>query len=585
MKKRAKQVLVLALALSMLAGLSVGCKKDDDSSQADSGNASNQSTEQSSQADSTPDNGEIVTIQFYGGGANPSSTYYEWQQEYFEENLGLRVETIVSDKEKLQPMLAAGNLPDLGLYAVDGDPTQAIEGGHVMDLTDYEDQIPNYTEKHPQSVQYSKDYKSAGTGKLYAIITQIGIYNAYPMDVGCYAANIRWDIYEKAGKPEVTDMYTFLDALKKMQEVYPETEDGQKTYAMGFYPSWDGTHMSNAARYTAVMGISGQVVGYNQYSIIEDKIMPMIEKGSYYYESLKWMSTANRMGLIDPDSMTQTYEITQAKTKDSGQYLASMTGNYCDGYNTNERVNGDDPSGFMPLIWDGQHPVVNGETVIGGDTNNPLFVSSTTKELEACLRFVNMMFDEDALMVMYGGPQGELWDIVDGKYVLTDAADAFQQTGSHTFATGESSSDWWGCWGLASATKNSKYNSEFRISDQAEYTERKIENNKIVDMYEEYYGYRRPIQVWTEKDLLCYEPEWRRLIETMPADLQDIQNNVKGIVCEYSWKIVMTAKDDSEIDSMFDEMKAQCDALGIQQIVDWGKNQIETAKANIGKYE
>ncbi len=106
-----------------------------------------------------------------------------------------------------------------------------------------------------------------------------------------------------------------------------------------------------------------------------------------------------------------------------------------------------------------------------------------------------------------------------------------------------------------------------------------------MDMYEEYYGYRRPIQVWTEKDLLCYEPEWRRLIETMPADLQDIQNNVKGIVCEYSWKIVMTAKDDSEIDSMFDEMKAQCDALGIQQIVDWGKNQIETAKANIGKYE
>ena len=279
MKKRAKQVLVLALALSMLAGLSVGCKKDDNSSTADS-NASNQSSNQSSEADSTPSTGEIVTIQFYSGGVNPSSTYYEWQQQYFEENLGLRVEAIVADKEKLQPMLAAGNLPDLGKYAVDGDPTQAIEGGHVMDLTDYEDQIPNYTEKHPQSVQYSKDYKSAGTGKLYAIITQIGIYNSYPMDVGCYAANIRWDIYEKAGKPEVTDMYSYLDALKKMQEVYPETEDGQKTYAMGFYPSWDGTHMSNVGRYTAVMGISGTVVGYNQYNILEDKIMPMIEKGS-----------------------------------------------------------------------------------------------------------------------------------------------------------------------------------------------------------------------------------------------------------------------------------------------------------------
>ena len=58
-----------------------------------------------------------------------------------------------------------------------------------------------------------------------------------------------------------------------------------------------------------------------------------------------------------------------------------------------------------------------------------------------------MMFDEDALMVMYGGPQGELWDIVDGEYVLTDAVDDFLATGSHTFGTGESSSDWWGCLG------------------------------------------------------------------------------------------------------------------------------------------
>ena len=584
MRKRAKQVLVLALALSMLAGLSMGCKKDDNSSTADS-STSNQSSNQSSEADSTPSTGEIATIQFYSGGVNPSSTYYEWQQQYFEENLGLRVEAIVADKEKLQPMLAAGNLPDLGKYAVDGDPTQAIEGGHVMDLTDYEDQIPNYTEKYPQSVQYSKDYKSAGTGKLYAIITQIGTYNSYSMDVGCYAANIRWDIYEKAGKPEVTDMYSYLDALKKMQEVYPQTEDGQTVYAMGFYPSWDGNHMSNAAKYLTVMGVSDANIGYNQYNIAEDKIEAMIEKGSSYYEALKWMSTANRMGLVDPDSMTQTYEISQAKIVDSGQYLTAMYGNYYSGYNTDEHVNGDEPSGFMPLIWDGQHPVVAGDTLIGGDTNNPVFVSSTTKELDACLRFINMMFDEDALMVMYGGPQGELWDIVDGEYVLTDAVDDFLATGSHTFGTGESSSDWWGAWGLMAATKTSKYGAPLRISDNPEYTEKNIADNKVVDMYEEYYGYRRPIQVWTEKDLICYQPEWNKLIEAMPSDLQDIQSNVKSVVCEYSWKIVMTAKDDAEIDSMFDEMKTQCDALGLQQIVDWGKSQIETAMTNGAKYE
>ena len=135
------------------------------------------------------------------------------------------------------------------------------------------------------------------------------------------------------------------------------------------------------------------------------------------------------------------------------------------------------------------------------------------------------------------------------------------------------------------ATKTSKYGAPLRISDNPEYTEKNIANNKVVDMYEEYYGYRRPIQVWTEKDLICYQPEWKKLIESMPSDLQDIQSNVKSVVCEYSWKIVMNAKDDAEIDSMFDEMKTQCDALGLQQIVDWGKSQIETAMTNGAKYE
>ena len=70
-----------------------------------------------------------------------------------------------------------------------------------------------------------------------------------PMDVGCYAANIRWDIYEKAGKPEVTDMYSYLDALKKMQEVYPADggwPDGHTPWA--FIPAGMETYMSNAAK-------------------------------------------------------------------------------------------------------------------------------------------------------------------------------------------------------------------------------------------------------------------------------------------------------------------------------------------------
>ena len=88
----------------------------------------------------------------------------------------MNVTILPGDAEKLQTMLSAGNLPDMGMYAVNGSLSQAIQGGHLMDLTPYEKDISNYTEKWPQSVQYSKDYLNNGTGKLYGLIGQLGVY-------------------------------------------------------------------------------------------------------------------------------------------------------------------------------------------------------------------------------------------------------------------------------------------------------------------------------------------------------------------------------------------------------------------------
>ena len=582
MKKLIKRLLTAAMAACLTATAFAGCQQQ-------SGESSSGSTGDSSAAGgaSSGGSGEIVTIDFYGFGQNPSNTYFKWQQDYFAEKIGVNVTIIPADNEKLQTMLSAGNLPDMGTYAVNGDLSQAIQGGHLMDLTPYEDKIPAYTEKWPESVQFSKDYKSAGTGKLYGLIGQLGTYNAYALDVGTYAVKVRWDIYEKAGCPEVTDMYSLLDAAEKMKEVYPKTADGLETYMFGNFPSWDGLTMSNTGRYQNVMGVMTNNIGYNNYDLVNDKIDPILSKDGSYYQALKWMATANQRGLLDPDSMTQTYDNTQAKYKESEQYYIALPGNFVEGYNTDANNNAEEPKGLMPLIWDGQYPVTQAKTTkIGGNATNPYSISSTTEKLDACLKFCNLLFDEEAMMVMYGGPQGELWDIKDGEYVLTDGADTFRNTGSYTFSTGESSSDWWGNWGLASATSPYKYpNATFRISDSLMYAEKGIEKNKIYDMYEEFYGKRRPIEVLEEYDAIYYIPEWTKLIETIPSELEDIQNNVKSVVTQYSWQIVTTAKNDAEVESMFDEMVSQCEALGVQQVVEWGQDQINKAKEAIKKYE
>ena len=558
--------------------------------QQQSGESSSGSTGDSSAAggaSSGGGTGEIETIEFYGFGQNPSNAFFQWQQDYFAEKIGVNVTIIPADNEKLQTMLSAGNLPDMGTYAVNGDLSQAIQGGHLMDLTPYEDKIPAYTEKWPESVQFSKDYKSAGTGKLYGLIGQLGVYNAYAMDTGTYAVKVRWDIYEKAGKPEVTDMYSLLEAAKKMKEVYPKTADGLETYMFGNFPSWDGLTMSNTGRYQNVTGIMTTNIGYNFYDMVNDKIDPILSKDGSYYQALKWMATANQMGLVDPDSMTQTYDNTQAKYRESEQYFVALPGNYVDAFNTEEHNNAEDPKGFMPLVWKGQAVVTAAKsTKIGGNANKPYSISADTKKLDACLKFANLLFDEEAMMNMYGGPQGELWDIKDGKYVLTEKADSFRTTGSHTFSTNETAKDWWGDWGIASSSAPSKYpDAPFRITDNLSYVEKRIENNKIYDMYEKVYGKRRPIQVFEDYDAIYYNPDWTKLIETMPTELEDIQNNVKGVVTQYSWQIVMNAKNDAEVEKMFDQMVSECEALGVKEVVDWGVDQINKAKEAFKKYE
>ena len=559
----------------VLAALT-GCQKGDTaSSSEESGSGTSQNGEE-------PASNEIVTIEFYGFNQNPSHTFFQWQQDYFAEKINVNVDIIPGDNEKLQTMLSSGDLPDMGMYAVNGSLSQAIKGGHLMDLTSYEDQIPNYTEKWPESVQYSKEYQSDGTGKLYGLITQLGDYNAFAMDTGTYAMNVRWDIYEKAGRPKVTDMYSFLDAAVQMKEVYPKTEDGLETYMIGLFPDNGALLISPTTKYLEVNGIA-RINQTTVYDVVNDKPEYIFEKGGSYYQALKWLATANQMGLLDPDSMTQNYDMSQAKIKESEQYYTCMVGNYCDGYNTSEKVNGENPKGFLPLIWEGLHPVVYKDTKIG---ENPYAISAKTDKLDACLKFANLIYDEDAVMNMQGGPQGELWDIIDGKYVLTDEAETFRMTGVHKFGTGEEASDWWGYWGLQASSCHSKYpNATFRITDSIAWADKKIENSKIHDMYEEYYGERRPIEVWKKYDALCYQPGWKKLIETMPSELEDIQNNAKGIIEPLQWQAIMTTQNDNEFDELFDEIMKQAEELNVKSVYDWTADQIVKAKQAFKNFE
>ena len=46
---------------------------------------------------------------------------------------------------------------------------------------------------------------------------------------------VRWDLYKEIGSPEIKNDDDYVEALKKMKEIYPETEDGLPVYALSAY--------------------------------------------------------------------------------------------------------------------------------------------------------------------------------------------------------------------------------------------------------------------------------------------------------------------------------------------------------------
>ncbi len=526
---------------------------------------------------------EVVTIEYYGMQNNRNSMD-GFMNDYLEEKIGVRVDVIPWDNDKTQALLASGDLPDIGRYYVNGSFAPVMRTGLVMDLSDYTDKFPNLTENWPLAVQFAREVICEGEG-LYCVPLEIGDYNSYPIDTGTYQIQLRWDVYEAIGAPEINNTDDLIDVMKQMMEYMPEAEDGTKTWGLAAFPEWDGSNqMSSAGKIAAISGVQLNVgSSLMEYDIRNDVLRPMIDKESTYIEGVKFLFDCQQAGVLDPDSVTQTYNATQAKLK-SGAVMCVMSGNYVDVYNSDAHGNGENPSGYLPLVNDWIYSTCNGPQQIGGSNTSTIAVSASTDKLDACLAFINEMYDEHTMLTMYNGPQGETWDVVDGKLVSLEGFENILATGSHTLASGEvlQSGQWWAAWGWTNDTLTS-YGEPAR---QSEWSSTALANTstKIFDMWRKTTGYQLPIEAYKEKGTITYNALATRFMPSLDDDSSMIRTSVGEIVVAESWKMVY-AQDEEEFWSIFDGMREKCEALGIGLLEESCAEKWAAAKAAAAPYE
>ncbi len=573
MKHLGKRVAALgltgAMALSMAA-----CGGSSDSTTASA------SPEQASTATSTSgDSGEVTTITLYPRDANLSSGVVTgYVGDYFASK-GVAVDVWAYSDEKTNAILASGDMPDIMYVPVKNLDTM-IQAGMLLNLDDYLDQMPHVQqfEELQTALNYVREYRSAGTGSVYCMpinvgenVTKYNLFDSTERD----ALKLRWDVYEEIGAPEMNSMEDVLDVMEQMVAAHPE-EDGAATYGTVLNTGSDSKRWECISMWYLTQGYRADELAYLLESNMETgECSSILSTDSMYYKGLKWYNEAYKRGLLDPDSINSDRSTQSPKIKNK---LAMVPTGTLPGWSPD----------YLEYYIPGTKLHYNSNSPYG-DSNTVLAINANTTNLEACLKFIDTMADPDTGIYTSMGPEGDFWYVDDqNNAFLSDKAKEYAKNNhdftGYTLENGESLALWNTPFIFNTGVKTSFGDGKGgkrvnRSSGWDEYADIQSSNANF-QAWQKTMGYDSFQDLLADKDAFITSSDLDNItpFESLPDDnMQLTIDAIKDKVVTASWKMVY-AEDDATFDSLWNQMVADCEGLGAEDIIAWRQADIENAK-------
>lgn len=581
MKKRVYRTISVILMLAMLVVLSA-CGQNKEAGESTAA----KSTASTSTATTEP----VPVVQLDVFSASTASVsaagVYDdtWWGKMLKEKIGVSLNILPSGdqaQEKLQALMAGGELPDIVIFNSTKDLQNAIRGNMLVNLDENMDKLPNVTMNVSTALQYYRDNVSNDTGKVYGIPNGVG-----PAELGTepnWGPYIRWDLYKKAGSPEINTFDDYLTVLKKMQEVEPKSKDGKNTYGITLWKDWDNYSMFLATENGPTMGIDcGDQLGqlpFLQVDFTNGKTANTLDKDSQYIQALKFYYKANQMGLVDPDSLTQTYDAAKAKLVEGRIFLGTWSW-FTDAYNTTENTQAEVPKGFAAVLPASTKMLIAGENNIGNSA--PIAIGAATKNLDACLKYVDFMYSTDGLQMLYNGEEGTTWNMgSDGKPTLTEDGWKYVNDMNLELPAGGKWGDGTrvlGFNGLSLAFINPKTKEPINYQIWESTKKYNIKNQtKLQQDWTSATGYQYTIDYVKAKNIYTEMPLAKSLITPMTDEISSTAARIGDIVKANSWKMIF-AKNDAEFESLYNDMITKAEGLGLKAVYEsslagWSKAQ------------
>jgi putative aldouronate transport system substrate-binding protein len=370
---------------------------------------------------------ELPTLLTFGATQQFQTTPIEWNETEIFSKLfkmaNVEIDYYYYTRDNFKILLASQDLPDFAYSQAKDTLDSIVSSKLALDMWPLlEKYAPNMLNRvYEERNELVREFKGGDNKALYFIAPAIGRH----LTRGGYHSprgySVRWDYYKELGCPEITDDDAYIDILAAMVKNHPQTPQGKKTYAIGLSESF--TNWRTRAAFTKQSLLSTFIADSGEYMSGYDDMEPCngytnTERSAYWID-MKFYNKLYKLGLLDPDSFTQTGDEANAKLK-AGQYMAQVPSTGDTLYNEMRKEDENTLAGHITI------PSLN--TMSYSDTINLtgdfpgcyIFISAKSKNWEAVLRLWDLFHDLDVQRMIWSGIEGEHWDYINGVPTLRD---------------------------------------------------------------------------------------------------------------------------------------------------------------------
>ncbi len=515
---------------------------------------------------------ETVTLDVYDQLANYSGEQIGWFAQVMLEKFNVKLNIIPETEGTYDTRMESGNLGDIVIWGNDGDDyMQAVEKGMLFDweeddiLADYGSYI---LENMPKALEKNRELSG---GTIYGFGHDVAL-SAEDVQSFFYTWDLRYDVYQEIGAPEITDWDSLVDVLEQMQAACPTDDNGNKTYAVSLFNDWDGD-MVMFVKSTATAYYGLDEFGIGLYDSETGTYYPALEEDGPYLTALRFYNQLYQRGLVDPDSQTQGYD-GMSEDYQNGTALMNVFNWMGSGlYNTDNHLS--EGKAMYPVKPTEATPLTYGLNVYG--SNRIWSIGANTEYPELCMAIINWLSTPEGRLTSEYGPEGTCWYIDENGYTcLTDLGLACK-TDISTELTGDYSGSFDDgsfqmnntTWSLDSTNPESTVGETFNYQFWNSYDTEA--GSEIESSWREWAGADSADEYLRSGDYKV-APGTTYSAGTHSDELQVIWDQVTTCIKTYSWKAIY-AESDEEYEAIVAEMIQQANDYGYDQCVEFQENE------------